>query len=63
MAHHDYALLTSQNAAPVKMWTHGVRWNRGTPATAEHGEDAHLFLNTWRSCRMLHLGKGSTIAA
>ena len=24
MAHNDYALLASQNAAPVKMWTHGV---------------------------------------
>lgn len=24
MAHNDYELLVSQNAAPVKMWTHGV---------------------------------------
>ena len=63
MAHHDYALLTSQNAAPVKMWTHGV------PVEPEARQQ---LLNTAKMPFIfkhlavmpdVHLGKGSTIGS
>lgn len=63
MAHNDYALLASQNAAPVKMWTHGV------PVEPEARQQ---LLNTAKMPFIfkhlavmpdVHLGKGSTIGS
>jgi len=63
MQHHEFQLLTAQNSAPVKMWTHGV------PVEPEAQEQ---LLNTARMPFIfkhlavmpdVHLGKGSTIGS
>lgn len=63
MAHNDYELLASQNAAPVKMWTQGV------PVEPEARQQ---LLNTAKMPFIfkhlavmpdVHLGKGSTIGS
>lgn len=63
MQHNEFQLLTAQNSAPIKMWTHGVPVEPEAREQLQNTAKMPFIFQHLAVMPDVHLGKGSTIGS
>ena len=63
MQHNEFQLLTAQNSAPIKMWTHGVPVEPEARQQLQNTAKMPFIFQHLAVMPDVHLGKGSTIGS
>ena len=63
MQHNEFQLLTAQDSAPIKMWTHGVPVEPEAREQLQNTAKMPFIFQHLAVMPDVHLGKGSTIGS